>query len=622
MLAGTGVALDRRRQPVRMSLFAKYLGLIVLLFIPIGLLFAYSNQVANRVIGQELRDSNIKQLSFLSSQIDSRINQTMDFVFTFARDPNVQKYNGLNLWDDPYDRMQTRYTIQEKLALQSGIVNIWPVEFTVYSQLHKEAISNSSTNIEYDEKYLQRHMSGKWTYEDGASARDEGKAFRWFYTNALGQQNELKGSNLVVQASFGPGNIQNMLDTYKEGGQGDPLFYSPGEEPILNRSASPELARELKRYLDSQSVEDTMQSTVELQGQSYLVSLVKSPLLDWYLVDLVPLDRILGPISSTRNLFYLSLALLFAIGAFISVLLYRDIQRPILKLIRGLQKVQRGDFAARIDAKASHEFTYLFYRFNDMSRQIESLIRNVLSEKLRAQEATMKQLQAQINPHFLYNCLGYMINMAQMKDEEAVVTMGYNLSSYYRYITRMEKPTASLADEVKLIVNYLDIQKLRNGRIQYAIDIPEEMLGQQVPRLLLQPVVENAVIHGIGKSYSSGEIRVSGEIADGFCRIYVDDDGPGMDSEKQERLNQKMRGPLQEDMGCGLWNTNQRLLHLYGERSYLFFTKSSLGGFRTEIVWEIPRGGSGAGFANAAGGSGYGSGNGSGIGNGIGNGNG
>lgn len=580
--------ITNTRKPLKISLFAKYTGLIVILFIPIGMLFAYSNSVTNRVISKEMQASNMKQLSFLSTQIDSRINQTMDFVFTFYRDPNVQKFNGLNIWDDQYDRMQTRYMLQEKMALQSGIVNIWPVEFTVYSQLHHEAISNTDTSVAYDEDYLERNMSGKWTYGDGVTPPSGGaKAFHWFYTNSFGQQNELKGSNLVVQASFGQKNIQNMLDTYKEGGQGDPLFYFKGDEPILNRSASPGLVQELTHYLDGQTMEDAMQRTVRLSGKSYLISLVKSPLLDGYLVDIVPLDQILGPISFSRNLFYLSMLLLFAFGIFISVLLYRDVQRPILKLIRGLKTVQRGDFSARIDAKANHEFAFLFYRFNDMSRQIESLIENVLSERLLAQEATMKQLQAQINPHFLYNCLGYMINMAQMKDEEAVVTMGHNLSSYYRYITRMERPTASLGDELKLIVNYLDIQKLRNGRIHYTIAIPEEMLNQQVPRLMLQPLVENAVIHGIGKSFSSGEIRIGGEIADGFCRVYVDDDGPGMEASAQDALNQEMRGPLQENMGCGLWNTNQRIIHRFGERSSLSFSQSALGGFRTEVVWEI-----------------------------------
>ncbi|GGI47022.1 sensor histidine kinase YesM [Paenibacillus marchantiophytorum] len=591
MALRTGIAFMKRRIGTKFSLFAKMNGLIILLFIPIILVFTYSNRTAFDVIGKELQVSNIKQLSFLSSQIDSRINQMTDFVSTFSKDPNVQKFNGLNLWEDRYDRMQTRFVVQEKMVLQSGVMNIWPVKYTVYSQQNKEAISNAIKASEYNEDYLKRNMTGKWTYGDGETLLQGGlKSFYWFYTDSFGQRDTLSGSNLVVEASFGPENIQNMLDTYKSGGQGDPFFYHKGEAPILNRSASLQLSSDLIHYLDGQTLADTMQQVIRLESKNYLVSAVKSPQLDWYLVDIAPLDQILGPISFSRNLFYLAMVLLFVVGISASVLLYRNVQRPIRKLIRGLQSVQRGDFSVRINANVNNEFSFLFYRFNDMSQQIQSLIENVLNEKLRARDATLKQLQAQINPHFLYNCLGYIVNMAQMKNEEAVVSMAFNLSAYYRYTTRMEKQTASLDEEIRLIVNYLDIQKLRNGRIEYHIDIPAEMLNQQVPRLMLQPIVENAIIHGVAKSYSSGEIRISGEMSDGFCRIYIDDDGPGMPDELQEALNRKLREPLQDQMGCGLWNTNQRILHQFGEQSYLSFKKSLLGGFRTEIIWELTTG--------------------------------
>ena len=211
------------------------------------------------------------------------------------------------------------------------------------------------------------------------------KAFHWFYTDSFGQQGTLSGSNLIVQASFEQENIQNMLDTYKAGGQSDPMFYHKSDAPILNRSADVELSGELTSYLDEQMLTAaTMQDVVKLNGKSYLISAVKSLYLDWYLVDIVPLDQIVGPISSSRNLFYLAMALLFVVGIASSVLLYRNVQRPILKLIRGLQSVQRGDFSVRIDSKVNNEFSFLFYRFNDMSQQIQSLIENVLNEKLLA----------------------------------------------------------------------------------------------------------------------------------------------------------------------------------------------------------------------------------------------
>lgn len=574
----------------RFSLFAKINCLIVVLFIPIIIMYTYSNNVTYDVVSRELQVSNTKQLTFLSSQIDSRINQMMDFSLILSRDPNVRAFNGLNIWNDRYDKMQTRYVIQEKLMLQSGVTDIWPTRYAVHSQQNQDVIANYNGLSGYDEDYLKRNMSGQWTYGDqGAESQEEMKSFYWFFTDSLAQPGTLTGSNLVIEASFSYENIQNMLDTYKEGGQGDPFFYHKGNAPILNRSADKQLSEELIRYLDEHSSEDTTQDVVKLNGKKYLVSSVKSSYLDWHLVDVVPLYQILQPISLSRNLFYLFMILLFVVGISASILLYRNIQYPIKKLIQGLRRVQRGDYSVRLHSKDQNEFSFLFHRFNDMSHQIQDLIENVFQEKIRAREATLKQLQAQINPHFLYNCLGYIINMAQMKDEQAVVSMAHNLSAYYRYTTRVERETSSLKEEINLLVNYLDIQKLRNGRIEYHIDIPEDMLAQSVPRLMLQPMVENSVIHGVAKSYSSGEIRITGERLNGFGRIYIDDDGPGLSPEQYEALNLKMQEPLQEEMGCGLWNTYQRITHLFGSHSYLLFGPSPLGGFRTEIIWEIPK---------------------------------
>lgn len=573
----------------RFSLFAKINLLIVILFIPILIMYTYSNNVTYDVVSKELQVSNTKQLTFLSSQIDSRINQMMDFSLILSRDPNVRAFNGLNLWEDKYDQMQTRYIIQEKMTLQTGVTDLWPTRYAVYSQQNKEVIANYTRDTGYDEAYLKQNMSGQWTYGDHSTdSKDALQSFYWFFTDSLAQPGMLTGSNLVIEASFSHENIQNMLDTYKAGGQGDPFFYHKGNTPILNRTADKQLSGDLIRYLDTHSLENTTQDVVELDGKKYLVSSVKSTYLDWHLVDVVPLYQILQPISLSQNLFYACMILLLVVGISASILLYRNVQYPIQKLIKGLRRVQQGDYSVRLHSNNQNEFSFLFHRFNDMSHQIQDLIENVFQEKIRAREATLKQLQAQINPHFLYNCLGYIINMAQMKDEQAVVSMAHNLSAYYRYTTRMERETSSLQEEIKLLINYLDIQKLRNGRIEYHIDIPEHMLAQSVPRLMLQPMVENSVIHGIGKSYTSGEIRITGESVNGFGKIYIDDDGPGLTPEQYEALNQEMLEPLQDEVGCGLWNTYQRMIHTFGNHSYLLFGPSPLGGFRTEIVWEIP----------------------------------
>lgn len=210
----------------------------------------------------------------------------------------------------------------------------------------------------------------------------------------------LTGANLVIEASFSHENIQNMLDTYKAGGQGDPFFYHKGNTPILNRTADKQLSGDLIRYLDTHSLEDTTQDVVELGGKNYLVSTVKSTYLDWHLVDVVPLYQILEPISLSQNLFYACMILLLVVGISASILLYRNVQYPIQKLIKGLRRVQQGDYSVRLHSNNQNEFSFLFHRFNDMSHQIQDLIENVFQEKIRAREATLKRLRRRLTRIF------------------------------------------------------------------------------------------------------------------------------------------------------------------------------------------------------------------------------
>lgn len=587
MELGKGMDVIKRRE-VKVSLYTKLNGLIVILFIPIFLMYSYSDRVSVGVISREIQDSNFNQLSFLSSQIESRIQQMMDFSIMFSQDSTVKKFNGLSVVEDPYERMQTRYSVQEKINLQSGVQNIWPVQYSVYSRNNKDVISNAFPVATYSDAYLVKYVTNRWVHRISPTTKSE-DAFYWYMTDSIGTFAKMGSSNIVIEASFSDRNIENMLVDFKSSGRGDPFFYHKGDEPLVNRTADMSLIQELKHYLDKQPLQETFNQTVKLQNKEYLVSAVISPQLGWYLVDYVPLEQILDPISVSRGMFYISMVLLLVLGFSASVLLYRHVQRPIKKLMNGMKSVRKGDFSARITMdNERNEFSFLFHRFNEMSKQIEELIENAYNEKIRAREATLKQLQAQINPHFLYNCLGFIINMAQLKDEQAVVSMAYNLSGYYRYTTRLEKQTATVKEEVQLIVNYLDIQKLRNERIHYQINIPDEMMSIPIPRLLLQPIVENAVIHGINNSYTSGEIQITGQIVDGTFTLFIDDDGEGMLPEALIELNCKMLEPLQEEMGCGLWNVSQRMVYQFGEDAFLRLLPSPLGGLRAVVKWKLP----------------------------------
>jgi two-component system sensor histidine kinase YesM len=197
----------------------------------------------------------------------------------------------------------------------------------------------------------------------------------------------------------------------------------------------------------------------------------------------------------------------------------------------------------------------------------------------------IKQLQSQINPHFLYNCLFFINNMVRLGHDDAIVAMSHNLAEYFRYTTRTEKPLAAIRAEAKVVANYLTIQSLRMDRLQYRIDIPEQLMELEIPRLLIQPIVENSIVHGIENKRNSGTIQITGKEDHRFYYLLVEDDGMGMTTDSIAELMQKINLPLDDAMGCALWNIQQRLHIHFGEESGMRFYPSSIGGLTTEIYW-------------------------------------
>lgn len=325
---------------------------------------------------------------------------------------------------------------------------------------------------------------------------------------------------------------------------------------------------------------------IRLNNQEYLVSYVKSTALDWVLVDYVPLEEVLAPINFSRYLFYSSICLILLLSFLAALLLYRQVHLPIRKLVTSITRFKKGNYATRIHSSKTDEFHFLMVSFNLMASQIQQLIEEVYEEKIRLQEATLKQLQAQINPHFLYNCLFYIKNMAKTKNTQAIEAMSLHLGHYYRYMTRTESVEVSVGEELQLVRNYLDIHVLRKRTLSYDIDVDSALLKKKVPRLLLQPIVENAIIHGIEPEGISGAIRITGASQQRLNRIIVEDNGGGLGEEELVALRQRLEEPMREQGGCGIWNVHQRLRYQFEQGSGLFIERSDLGGLRFELIWS------------------------------------
>ncbi|HIR98600.1 MAG TPA: sensor histidine kinase, partial [Candidatus Merdisoma faecalis] len=262
--------------------------------------------------------------------------------------------------------------------------------------------------------------------------------------------------------------------------------------------------------------------------------------------------------------------LLILVSAFlISQKLMQGIMVPIGRLCEVTRKAAGGDFTVRAKEDNSAELSVLNSSFNSMIEKIGNLVEDIRVEQLNLRATELKLLQAQINPHFLYNTLDTIIWLAEAGKKDDVVMMVTTLSDFFRTTLSKGRDYISVREEEAHIRSYLQIQQFRYRDIlEYSIDIPEELYEYPILKLTLQPLVENALYHGIKNKRGLGHIRVSGEKQEGSLVFRVWDDGRGMESDRLEKVRHLIGGEEEVDRsdpsGFGLFNVAQRLRLNYG----------------------------------------------------------
>lgn len=263
------------------------------------------------------------------------------------------------------------------------------------------------------------------------------------------------------------------------------------------------------------------------------------------------------------------LLVIILIGALtISRKIMEGITKPIRHLCRTAERAGRGDFEARAHEENIDEIDVLNSSFNRMIEEIGKLVEDIRVEQLNLRAAELRLLQEQINPHFLYNTLDNIIWLAESNETEQVVNMVSALSDFFRTTLSKGKDYISVKDEEMHINSYLQIQQFRYRDIlDYEINIDEKLYEYEILKLTLQPLVENALYHGIKGKRGLGHISVTGYMKDGLLEFQVKDNGIGMNAERLDAVRKIMTGEMEdtrEKGGFGLFNVNERIRLNYG----------------------------------------------------------
>lgn len=267
-----------------------------------------------------------------------------------------------------------------------------------------------------------------------------------------------------------------------------------------------------------------------------------------------------------------NLTLLIYIGVFVllfsiiaSILLSESITRPLKKLQKLMKRTEKGDLSVFFDAKNDDEIGNLGRSFNSMIRQIEQLIDEVYYEQQKKRRAQLRTLEEQIKPHFLYNTLDTIIWLAKEKEAFEVVNLVEALTNMYRIALSKGKSHISIKEELQHVSAYLFIQQTRySDKMIYSINIDEHFMNYNIPKLILQPLVENSIYHGIKEKRGKGEITISAIETCKTLTIRVADTGAGIKKEKLEEINKLLFENNKTPDSFGIFYVNEKLKLEYG----------------------------------------------------------
>ena len=252
-----------------------------------------------------------------------------------------------------------------------------------------------------------------------------------------------------------------------------------------------------------------------------------------------------------------------------AVLISLGIIKPVRELYNATQKVARGDFAARARVRTTDEIAELAESFNAMAGNMQGMIRKIKEDEQKMRRTDLRLLQEQINPHFLYNTLDTIVWLIEGDETDQAVNMVVTLSDFFRQVLSKGKELITIREEEQHIRSYLEIQSVRyHDILEYDIQIDQALYDYRILKLTLQPVVENALYHGIKYKRAKGYIHVNGETDGDLIRLTVRDNGAGMEVEELEELRKEIGRPCKEtERGFGLANVNERI-HMYFGNQY------------------------------------------------------
>lgn len=388
--------------------------------------------------------------------------------------------------------------------------------------------------------------------------------------------------------------MENLSQMSQEGMVFDGMLLLLGDDNRILYSHNGEMMSRggmeaLEQILMEKNSREQDTISVSVKGKGYLFSQVSLDITGWKIAGMVSDDTVYAQIETLRNWLLLISGICICLSMLLAISASKGISRPIRAIRSVMHQVEGGDLQAHVDIQRNDEVGELANSFNHMVDKLNILVQEQEENQQKLRIAEFNALQAQINPHFLYNTLDSINWMARAGQVDQVSEMVNSLSVFFRIGLSRGKTFIIVEEELRHVENYIFIQKKRYEKyLDYEIDVPENIKNCQCLKMILQPLVENSIYHGIKEKGERGIIRISAEEKQDTIVFKVTDTGQGMTEEKLKELQEMMRKGIEYDANAyGVINVQRRIQTYFGKEYGLHF--NSAWGEGTEVTVVIPK---------------------------------
>lgn len=536
---------------------------IIMGIVPLILMTIFSYFNTSRIINDKVNNSIKDNIKIMSRLVDSSMNSFESISSFVANDDDVKtilmKNDYLN-YDEKFNDIQKIYRITN-LVLATQKLDI-PIYITgknslsyytnmdffpsIYQDLNSDIFKQADKNALLKKPYIYVHR------------RVDGKYRKDIVIGIVEQIVDIQSDKVIGYVSLDVyddyfNDIFNSVKAYKD----DDIYildksgYIVTDKYYKNKTGF----RFDDKYVNTILSNKSGTFNCSIDGRDYVAYFDTVEKTGFKVVETIPKSIIY---SDRVNIvkFFIIMLVLFAAGAvWVSYMLSKYISNPVNKLAELMSSVEKGDRTVNFDVRYDDEIGRLGTSFNNMVKEIHRLIDDVYVKKYMLKDAEFEALKAQVNPHFLYNILESINWMARMRHCDDISDMIMTLGKFLRYSISTKGDIVTIAEDMKQVGNYLKLQKMRYGdKFTVKIHIDEEIYDNKILKLLVQPIVENAIVHGIEPKMGNGLIIINGYRDENNICIDIMDDGVGMNN------SSKSTGE-----GLGMNNVDKRIKIHYGE---------------------------------------------------------